>query len=97
MATNTLGIADNKSRLDALEEPVSLDDLEQAVEDLDVRVTVNESDIIYIKATDAKQQISINDLQADVGNLKTKQSTLLALHFLRKKTNFWHRKRSRMA
>ena len=72
VATNTLGIADNKSRLDALEEPVSLDDLEEAVEDLDSRVTANESDIKDIKATDAAQQISINDLEADVVKLQNK-------------------------
>ena len=72
VATNTLAIADNKNRLDALEEPVSLDDLEEAVEDLDGRVTVNESDIKDIKATDATQQISINDLQADVVQLQNK-------------------------
>ena len=69
---NTLAIADNKNRLDALEEPVSLDDLEEAVEDLDSRVTANESDIKDIKATDAAQQISINDLEAEVVKLQNK-------------------------
>ncbi|MGI9448408.1 MAG: hypothetical protein ACR2NI_12210, partial [Pirellulales bacterium] len=72
VATNTLGISDNKNRLDALEEPVSLDDLEESVEDLDGRVTANESDIQDIKSTDAAQQISINDLEADVVNLQNK-------------------------
>ena len=70
---NTLAIAQNTGRLDALEEPVSLDDLEEAVEDLDGRVTANESAIKDIKATDAAQQISINDLESDVADLQAKK------------------------
>ncbi len=73
VGVNTIAISDNKNRLDALEEPVSLDDLEEAVENLDGRVATNESAIVEIKAVDASQQTSINDLQSDVAELQAKK------------------------